>query len=76
MTPLPQARLGTALRCFAYCRVSFAGSFAIDLTGKRYLSLLTCVSTPAVHLEIAYSLDTASFLSAFPERSPDVGNRR
>jgi len=52
-----------AMFCLLY--VSFAGSFAIDPTGKRYLSLLTCLSTPAVHLEIAQSLDTASFLNAF-----------
>ena len=69
MAPLPQARLGKSLRCFAHCGVDFAGAFVIKLTrrvtAKRYLCLFTCVSTRAVSLEIAYSLDTASFLNAF-----------
>ena len=54
--PLPEARLGTSLRCFAHCGVDFAGPFVIKLTrkvtAKRYLCLFTCASTRAVHLEI------------------------
>lgn len=69
MAPLPEARLGTSLRCFAYCGVDFAGPFFIKLTrkvtAKRFLCLFTCASSRAVHLEKAYSLDTASFLNAF-----------
>ena len=69
MAPLPEARSGTWLRCFAHCGVDFAGPFVVKLTrevtAKRYLCLFTCASTRAVHLEIGYSLDTASFLSAF-----------
>ena len=69
MAPLPEARLGTSLRCFAHCGVDFAGPFVVKLTrkvtAKRYLCLFTCASTRAVHLEIACSLDTASFLNAF-----------
>ena len=79
MTLLPEARLGTSLRCFAHRGVDFAGPFVITLTRKmtvkRYLCLFTCASTQVVHLEIAYSLNTASFLNAFPEWSPDVENR-
>ena len=49
--------------------VDFAGPFVIKLTrkvtAKHYLCLYTCASTRAVHLAIAYSLDTASFLNAF-----------
>ena len=69
MAPLPEARLGTSLRCFAHCGVDFAAPFVVKLTrkvtAKRYLCLFTCTSTLAVHLEVAYSLDTASFLNAF-----------
>ena len=71
MTPLPEVRLGTSLRCFAHCGVDIAGPFVIKLTrkvtAKRYLCLFTCASTRTVHLqlEVASSLDTASFLNAF-----------
>ncbi len=50
--------------------VDFGGPF-ITIQGrgkrraKRYLCLFTCLSTRAVHLEIAFGLDTDSFLNAF-----------
>ena len=66
MAPLPEVR---SSRCFAHCGVDFACPFVIKLTrkvtAKRYLCLFICASTRAVHLEIAYLLDTASFLNAF-----------
>ena len=69
MAPLPEVRLAISLRCFAHCGVEFASPFVIKLTrkvtAKRYLCPFTCASTRAVHLEIAYSLDTASFHNAF-----------
>ena len=49
MAPLPEARLGTSLRCFAHCGDDFAGPFVVKLTrkvaAKRYLCLFTCAST-------------------------------
>ena len=58
-----------AHRCFAHRGVDFSGPFVIKLTRKMtakiYLCLFTCVSTRAVHLEVAYSLDTDIFLYAF-----------
>ena len=69
IAPLPESRLGSSLRCFAHCGVDFAGLFFIKptrkVTAKRYLCLFTCARTRAVHLEIAYSPDTAGFLNAF-----------
>ena len=54
MAPLPEAKHGTSLRCFAHCGVDFAGPFVVKLTrkatAKRYLCLFTCASTRAVHL--------------------------
>ncbi|MCG8034838.1 MAG: DUF1759 domain-containing protein, partial [Candidatus Thiodiazotropha taylori] len=70
MAPLPTSRLKPSLRAFARSAVDFAGPF-ITVQGrgkrreKRYLCLFTCFATRAVHLEMAYGLDTNSFLNAF-----------
>ena len=70
MAPLPLARLQTSLKAFTRTAVDFGGPF-ITIQGrgkrreKRYLCLFTCLATRAVHLEIAFGLDTDSFLNAF-----------
>ena len=70
MAPLPQIRLRLSLVAFAQTAVDFGGLF-ITIQGrgtrrqKRYLCLFTCLATRAVHLEMAYGLDTDSFLNAF-----------
>lgn len=70
MAPLPKCRLGTPMRAFARCGVDYGGPY-ITKQGrgksklKRYLCLFTCTTTRAVHLEMAWSLDTDSFLKAF-----------
>ena len=70
MAPLPAIRLKEPLQAFARASVDFGGPF-ITIQGrgrkrvKRYLCLFTCLLSRAVHLEIAYSLDTDSFLNAF-----------
>ena len=70
MAPLPINRLKPSLRAFVRTAVDFAGPF-ITRQGrgksrcKRYLCLFTCLATRAVHLEMAYGLDTDSFLKAF-----------
>lgn len=70
MAPLPKIRLKMPLRAFARTAVDFGGPF-ITIQGrgrrrtKRYLCLFTCLTSRAVHLEIAYGLDTDSFLNAF-----------
>ena len=70
LAPLPTSRLKPSLRAFVRLAVDFAGPF-ITVQGrgkrreKRYLRLFTCLATRAVHLEMAYGLDTDSFLNAF-----------
>ena len=71
MAPLPQIRLRLSLRAFAQTAVDFAGGPFITIQGggfrrqKRYLCLFACLATRAVHLEMAFGLDTDSFLNAF-----------
>ena len=70
MAPLPRHRITPSFRAFARSGVDFAGPFeTVQGRGrtrtKRYLCLFTCLTTRAVHLELAYSLDTNSFLNAF-----------
>ena len=70
MAPLPSNRLAMSLRAFERISVDYGGPF-ITIQGrgkrreKRYLALFTCLATRAVHLEMAYALDTDSFLNAF-----------
>ena len=70
MAPLPISRLKMSLRAFTRTAVDFWGPF-ITVQGrgkrrtKRYLCLFTCDATRAVHLEIAFGLDTDSFLNSF-----------
>ena len=70
MAPLPLSRLESSFRAFTRTSVDFGGPF-ITVQGrgkrreKRYLCLFTFLATRAVHLEIAFGLDTDSFLNAF-----------
>lgn len=70
MAPLPQVRLRFTFRPFDQCAVDYAGPF-ITIQGrgrkrqKRYLCLFTCLAIRAIHLEMAWGLDTESFLNAF-----------
>ena len=70
MAPLPTSRLTLPLRSFERIGTDFAGPFLTKQGRgksrmKRYLCLFTCLATRAVHLEMAYSLDTDSFINAF-----------
>ena len=70
MAPLPELRTQKSLRAFSQTSVDFAGPFYTKqgrgkTRHKRYLWLFTCLGTRAVHLEVAYRLDTDSFLNAF-----------
>lgn len=66
MAPLPKVRLNMTLRAFDSIAIDFGGPFmTIQGRGKRrqkrYLVLFTCLSTRAVHLEVAFGLDTIPF---------------
>ena len=70
MAPLSQIQLALPLRAFSRCAVDFGGPFLTKegrgkKRAKRYLCLFTCLVSLATHLEIAYGLDTDSFLNVF-----------
>ena len=70
MGPLPDHRTKGSFRPFSHSGVDFAGPFLTRQSRgraqqKRYLCLFTCLETRACHLEMAFSLDTDSFLMAF-----------
>ncbi|XP_060568260.1 uncharacterized protein LOC132726871 [Ruditapes philippinarum] len=78
MAPLPPIRLKKSMRAFANSSVDFAGPFLTKqgrgkVRQKRYLCLFTCLSSRAVHLKIAFGLDTDSFLNAFYRMSSRRG---
>ncbi|XP_048506918.1 uncharacterized protein LOC125500006 [Athalia rosae] len=68
MGDLPDARVNPA-RAFLKCGVDYAGPFSIKIsrnkTGKAYLCLFVCLTTKAIHLEVAVDLSTTGFLNAF-----------
>ena len=70
MAPLPSVRVKQPLRAFSRVAVDFAGPFLTKqgrgrVQRKKYLCLFTCLLSRAVHFEVAYGMDTDSFLNAF-----------
>ena len=66
MSDLPEERLESAPP-FTYCAVDYFGPFIVK-DGRKELKcygvLFTCLASRAVHLEIANSLETDSFINA------------
>ena len=66
MSSLPKDRVEQASP-FSYCAVDYFGPFIVKERRsevKRYGVLFTCLGSRGVHLEIANSLDTSSFINA------------
>lgn len=66
MSDLPEDRLESTPP-FTYCAVDYFGPFVVKEGRKelkRYGVLFTCMASRAIHLEIANSLETDSFINA------------
>ena len=66
MSDLPEDRLESTPP-FTYCAVDYFGPFIVKngrTELKRYGVLFTCLASRAIHLEIANSLETDSFINA------------
>lgn len=71
MADLPTARVQEA-KAFTHTGVDFAGPINITLTRRRgvrsqkaYICIFVCLTTKAIHIEVASDLSTESFLNAF-----------
>ena len=67
MAPLPKYRFSPPFQAFSRVSIDYGGPFiTIQSRGrrreKRWLCLFTCLLSRAVHLEMAFGLDTDSFL--------------
>jgi len=70
MAPLKSERTKGTLRAFSYVSIDFGGPFLTKQNNrrakeKRYLCLISCLETRAVHLELCYSLTSDSFIECF-----------
>ena len=77
IAPLPALRYKEPLRAFTKIVLDFAGHFITKQRRRKkctkiYLGLFMCLLYRAVHLEIAYGMDT----NAFHNASCRVVNRR
>lgn len=72
MADLPEKRVNTVKYVFQKCGVDYAGPFWYKQgqrkntkTIKCYIALFICLSTKAVHIELAADLSTETFLNVF-----------
>jgi len=77
MSNLPEERLTPDKAPFTYVGVDYFGPMTVK-SGRRHLKrygcLFTCLTTRAVHIEIAHSLDTDSFICALQRFVSRRGN--
>lgn len=77
MAPLPRCRLTPFVRPFTITGMDYFGPMEVSIgrrKEKRYGVLFTCMSTRAVHLEIAHSLTTDSAIMAIRRLAGRRGN--
>jgi hypothetical protein len=68
MAPLPESRVTPGNPPFTSVGVDYMGPIMTKLGRsqvKRYACIFTCMATRAIHIEVAQSLDTSSFIDAF-----------
>ena len=70
MASLPEARVTPSNPPFTFTKVDYFGLFLVKCHkqrshAKRYGCLFSCMTTRAVHIEVAPSLDSDSFIEAF-----------
>ncbi|XP_076799794.1 uncharacterized protein LOC143444883 [Clavelina lepadiformis] len=68
MAPLPGARVTPGNRPYTNTEVDCMGPLMVKQGRsqvKRYGCIFTCLATRAIHIEIAFSLETSSFISAY-----------
>ena len=78
MADLPQDRLEQTPP-FTYCAVDMFGPFVVKVKRsdmKRYGAMFTCLASRAVHIEVAHSLSTDSFIQALRRMVARRGNVR
>ena len=81
MAPIPEIRVRFTFRPFDQTAVDYAGPFTtVQRRGvrrqKRWLYLFTRLSTRTVHLEMAFGLDTESFLHVYTFLAEEGCQRR
>ncbi|XP_055632729.1 uncharacterized protein LOC129773178 [Toxorhynchites rutilus septentrionalis] len=67
MGDLPEARLAAFTRPFSFIGIDYFGPLVVVIgrrTEKRWGVLITCLTTRAVHIEIAHSLNASSCIMA------------
>ncbi|XP_062533330.1 uncharacterized protein LOC134202319 [Armigeres subalbatus] len=67
MAPLPAARITPGMRPFSFAGVDYCGPINVTVgrrTEKRWICLFTCLTTRAVHLDVAHNLTTQACLMA------------
>lgn len=65
MSPLPRARVAAYLRPFTFTGVDYFGPFVVKhgrKQEKKWGAIFTCLTTRAIHIELASSLSTDAFI--------------